>query len=244
MCMTLAAARCDIGLVAADTRYSGPRGCQDLGGRVRRTPSGWAVGTGVAATMLVALRALESAELASRQAVHRAAARLADEAGIDVLKRPTLIVVLKDGDQGGLLQTIYQDGRGDDMQVPSNGTWLRVEAPPPGMSEAAQRSGSEGLLEALNSATDVAATLRGVARAFVYGRKHGEDMSPELEIGVTVNGKPLYLRAPAAQLAGASDSTIKRALTPPPPFPSWMEHPAERFVFGDRRLNLQPDTSP
>jgi hypothetical protein len=209
MCMTAAVSLPGLVLVASDMRWSDestdPPRRADLGGRLVRTPYGWACAAGWVHEAIPALDAVA-------RGVDPAAALRASR--VEDASWTTLLIVR---DDGGLLEVKHGSER--------SATFGHQLSPPADLDHQQQLAINQQLGADVQACCDperglvsVPGVIAAVARAFV--RAHTApgvlSMSSDVELGITNIGEPHFLGADAAQLAEMPPDLIRARLALPP----------------------------
>lgn len=215
MCMSAALMHPEHGcLVATDTRFTWPNGTwRDLAGRIRQMPGGFAVATGQAHLVLLALANLTSVRaedrdgvLAVLQAAHgavcgRLRARESREPG-DLL---SAVLVAGWGDAGPLIYSCVTSG---EMKVSAGDRAAQLVAWAPGLPASVRAQGEATLRRRLKAARSVHDLVRAAGFIFHAVHQRSTSISGTVELGIVTAAGPADLSAPAARVWNATDEEL------------------------------------
>jgi hypothetical protein len=221
MCMIAAVSTPEYALVVTDRRWTtchpdGSMTFDDAGGRLVRTPDGWAAATGPESVLLPALEALPAAEgpHGIRAVVEAAwSAAEADVLTLPVERRATAFLTI------GTHEGTELWGRAHHYPVGNRGPcerrWWGV-SPPGGIPPEKQRAIYNRLALDLSEEMSLPDRVRSIAGHFARAAEVAPAVSPDIEVGVLLKYgagvEAFHLDGTSHELADAADDEILPAV--------------------------------
>lgn len=207
MCMTFAVSIGGAVICAADTRYNNHAAGKhrDLGGKLVRTPNGWAAASGNGFVAIVGLRRLAEG-VPPLDAVRAAHDSIEAEHG-DVLDSTVFTIAF----DNGRIARLVTDGTVEHYEP---GAY--VASWPPELAQDRVQAITAAFTRAIDSAASLCDYARAVAGTFASASRLASTMSPVLELGVTFGDRAGWLRHDANALARLDDGQLPSLLSEPP----------------------------